>query len=247
MYTNRISVRFVLVGLPIAIISNTWMDIARQRRRREAKAEQDQEDDALLDHLKHLRGLREADHGSGAESEQGGDKARKRLVRQAILRRLGAKEATELRTEIVGVFNMFDTDGSGEIGLAELLSAFRRLGVEMTLREAEALVAEADEDGNGIVDVDEFVLMVEKMLADAKGFVALHKTNSSNGAAAETGYSAGFKRQGSGGSTFERLQSLRSQVSGSAPEPQHRALERRRPESEDKSLIGESMVWCPWA
>ena len=67
MYTNRISVRFVLVGLPIAIISNTWMDIARQRRRREAKAEQDQEDDALLDHLKHLRGLREADHGTGAE------------------------------------------------------------------------------------------------------------------------------------------------------------------------------------
>jgi len=32
---------------------------------------------------------------------------------QAILRRLGAKDPSELRAEIVSVFNLFDTDGSG--------------------------------------------------------------------------------------------------------------------------------------
>ena len=52
---------------------------------------------------------------------------------------------------------------AGEIGLAELLAAFRRLGVELSLKEAEALVAAADEDGNGVVDVDEFVEMVMKV------------------------------------------------------------------------------------
>ena len=79
------------------------------------------------------------------------------------------------------MFNLFDADGSGEIGLAELLAAFRRLGVELTLREAEKLIADADEDGNGIVDVDEFVEMVENMLGFQHGYVELHHVEDKEG------------------------------------------------------------------
>ena len=74
--------------------------------------------------------------------------------------------------QIVAVFNLFDTDGSGEVGLAQLVAAFRRLGVDLTVREAEALIAE-DEDGNGIVDLDELVQMVQKMLGANDGMVDL--------------------------------------------------------------------------
>ena len=80
--------------------------------------------------------------------------------------------------QIVAVFNLFDTDGSGEVGLAQLVAAFRRLGVDLTVREAEALIAEADEDGNGIVDLDEFVQMVQKMLG-ANGTVDLQASGDS--------------------------------------------------------------------
>ncbi len=77
------------------------------------------------------------------------------------------------------VFNLFDTDGSGEVGLAQLVAAFRRLGVDLTVREAEALIAEADEDGNGIVDLDEFVQMVQKMLGANDGMVDLQASGDS--------------------------------------------------------------------
>ena len=44
--------RFILVGLPIAIISNTWIDVARDRERKKQKIKQDAADDATLKHLK---------------------------------------------------------------------------------------------------------------------------------------------------------------------------------------------------
>jgi hypothetical protein len=164
--------RFILVGLPIAIVSNSWIGVARERSLRQEKREQDVEDDAVLERLKLER--KSIDENPDLQVRVGGGKTRARIIRQAILRRLGAKDASQLRTEIVSVFNLFDADGSGEIGLAELLAAFRRLGVELTLREAEKLIADADEDGNGIVDVDEFVEMVESMLGIQHGYVDLH-------------------------------------------------------------------------
>ncbi len=160
-------------------LPHSWIEVARERSLRQEKREQDVEDDAVLKRLKLERKSKDGNHD--LQVGVGGSKTRDRIIRQAILRRLGAKDASQLRTEIVSVFNLFDADGSGEIGLAELLAAFRRLGVELTLREAEKLIADADEDGNGIVDVDEFVEMVENMLGFQHGYVELHHVEDKEG------------------------------------------------------------------
>jgi Ca2+-binding EF-hand superfamily protein len=50
-----------------------------------------------------------------------------------------------------------------------MLAAFRRLGVDLTVGEAEEMIREADEDGNGEIDVDEFVHMVQEMVYKMQG------------------------------------------------------------------------------
>jgi hypothetical protein len=245
--------RFLLIGLPIAIISNAWIDIARQRSQRRLKAQQDEADDALLEYLHWKRDLKASDANAENELLSSGDQGRARLVRQAILRRLGTKGTDELRKEIVYVFNMFDSDGSGEIGLAELLAAFRRMGVDLTLREAETLLAETDEDGNGIVDVEEFVQMVEKMLSKARGYVDLYTTASSAGAAGEEGGKGEELKRRS--SAFDRLQSARSDVSaggagqgslaaGTAEKRGKMSQKKGEEEGEEEERIGGLVPVC---
>lgn len=101
------------------------MDVARERRRRFEKRDQDRDDDQYLAHLKHQRHLKELnrDMAEDGEANLRVEKARARVIRQAILRRLGASDASELRNEIVGVFNLFDTDGSGKLAVLALAIA----------------------------------------------------------------------------------------------------------------------------
>jgi hypothetical protein len=123
------------------------------------------------------------------------------------------------------------TTHTGEIGLAELLAAFRRLGVDLTMREGEALVAEADEDGNGIVDVDEFIQMITKMLSDSRGLVELHSSDPGGRGGqgdTETNNDGGFKRVGS----IQRLHSVRSQASGTSGAKQVQTQKRMKSSQE---------------
>ena len=153
----------------------------------------------------------------------------KENARQAILRRLGASNASELRNEIVGIFNLFDTDGSGEIGLAELLAAFRRLGVELTLKEAEKLVAEADEDGNGVVDADEFVEMVERMITEGGGLVDLHNAEDERRGSTNVGFIPIGPQGGAGArSTSQSFSLTRPRSAASTASDDGRLQERQR-------------------
>ena len=54
------------------------------------------------------------------------------------------------------VFDEIDTDGSGEIGRAELQSAFQKLGYKATEREVRSMLAEVDTDKNEEVSFQEF-------------------------------------------------------------------------------------------
>ena len=49
-----------------------------------------------------------------------------------------------------------DADHNGSIDKAELRSAFAAAGVELTMKEVKAMMAEADEDGDGFLDAQEF-------------------------------------------------------------------------------------------
>lgn len=55
-----------------------------------------------------------------------------------------------------GVFDDIDKDKSGEISVAELEDAFKKLGQSVNRRELKALLAQVDKDKNGRVDFNEF-------------------------------------------------------------------------------------------
>lgn len=55
------------------------------------------------------------------------------------------------------MFREFDSDYSGFLSIEELYSVMLRLKIDMRYEELEALVMEYDMDGNGELDIDEFV------------------------------------------------------------------------------------------
>ncbi|VDM98807.1 unnamed protein product [Thelazia callipaeda] len=61
------------------------------------------------------------------------------------------------------VFNMFDTDGSGAIGIDELESAMRNLGLQPEKNELEQIIEEVDQMGNHEIDFHEFCDVMKRM------------------------------------------------------------------------------------
>ncbi len=54
------------------------------------------------------------------------------------------------------VFNTFDADGNGSIDATEIKAVCESLGLEANATEVEALIKQADEDGNGKIEFEEF-------------------------------------------------------------------------------------------
>ena len=57
---------------------------------------------------------------------------------------------------------MFDLDGNGLITKEELRKGLDKLGERMSEQEIEALMEEADIDGDGNIDYAEFVELLKK-------------------------------------------------------------------------------------
>merc|ERR1711977_814614 len=81
----------------------------------------------------------------------------------------GGKKQTELddktKQEIKEAFDLFDTDGSGNIDLKELTIAMKALGCEPKPGEIEKMISEVDDDGGGEIGFDEFLkMMTNKIL-----------------------------------------------------------------------------------
>ncbi|RZB49559.1 Calmodulin-like protein 8 isoform B [Glycine soja] len=70
---------------------------------------------------------------------------------------------TEAEEELKEAFRVFDKDHDGYISPSELRSVMRTIGEKVTDEEVEQMVKEADLDGDGLIDYEEFVRM---MLAD---------------------------------------------------------------------------------
>merc|ERR1712078_195750 len=91
--------------------------------------------------------------------------------RAMALRRFNAggkkqKELTEeQKQEIKEAFDLFDTDGSGEIDSKELKVAMRALGFEPKKEEIQKMISDVDDDGSGTIGYPEFLkMMAHKIL-----------------------------------------------------------------------------------
>lgn len=69
--------------------------------------------------------------------------------------------------EIDGAFRKFDRDGDGHIEPKEIRKVMSNLGCPMSEKEAQALIAGVDTDGNGMIEFDEFIgIMAARMLKE---------------------------------------------------------------------------------
>ncbi|TRY72595.1 hypothetical protein TCAL_10857 [Tigriopus californicus] len=76
-----------------------------------------------------------------------------------------AKKVSELQAEdeIREAFKVFDGDGNGYISRLELKAVMMNIGERITDEECEQLVAEADIDGDGQINYEEFYAMMSSV------------------------------------------------------------------------------------
>lgn len=70
---------------------------------------------------------------------------------------LKGKKESELRDELMEVFDQYDTDKSGELDTAEFEVCLQALDLGITKGQISALMAVADTDNTGYIDRDEFM------------------------------------------------------------------------------------------
>ena len=66
----------------------------------------------------------------------------------------------DVEEEIREAFRVFDKEGNGFISTAELAAVMTNIGEVLSEEETEELIAEADIDGDGNVNYEEFVAMI---------------------------------------------------------------------------------------
>merc|ERR1712070_1254563 len=64
--------------------------------------------------------------------------------------------------EIREAFSLFDSDASGMIDVRELKAAMRALGFEVKNEELQDVINQADRDGDGEINIDEFYRIMKK-------------------------------------------------------------------------------------
>ena len=81
-------------------------------------------------------------------------------------RSMGDKLTPEELAEFREIFNLVDKDGGGTISKEELGELMETLGIDATPEEIDLMIAEIDEDNNGVIDFDEFVAVMSRKVRD---------------------------------------------------------------------------------
>ena len=71
------------------------------------------------------------------------------------------EEGTEGEEDLIEAFKVFDVDGNGVVQASELHALMTQLGERVSEAEVLEIIAEHDIDGDGMIDYDEFIRMVE--------------------------------------------------------------------------------------
>mmetsp|Transcript_4219 Transcript_4219/g.15532 ORF Transcript_4219/g.15532 Transcript_4219/m.15532 type:complete len:198 (-) Transcript_4219:40-633(-) len=82
---------------------------------------------------------------------------------------------TDSEEEILEAFKVFDKDGNGFISAAELRHVMTNLGEKLTDEEVDEMIREADIDGDGQINYEEFVKM---MMAKYLSFLSISMCDS---------------------------------------------------------------------
>ncbi|GBP79245.1 Calmodulin [Eumeta japonica] len=72
---------------------------------------------------------------------------------------------TDSEEEIREAFRVFDKDGNGFISAAELRHVMTNLGEKLTDEEVDEMIREADIDGDGQVNYEDFHALAKKVFA----------------------------------------------------------------------------------
>ena len=70
----------------------------------------------------------------------------------------------ELRTKLRPIFDKFDVDASGCISTDEMTNILKQLKIKMSPEQIGAMMKEADPDGSGSVDFEEFVTVLKRQM-----------------------------------------------------------------------------------
>lgn len=82
---------------------------------------------------------------------------------QEFLAMMTAKMAErDPREEIMKAFRLFDDDDSGTINFAKLKRVAKELGESMSDDELQEMIDEADRDGDGVINLDDFMRIMKK-------------------------------------------------------------------------------------
>ncbi|KAI3462755.1 hypothetical protein Pfo_019418 [Paulownia fortunei] len=63
-------------------------------------------------------------------------------------------------SEIQAAFRVFDGNGDGKISSEELMEVLRRMGERCSLEGCKKMIRQVDRDGDGLIDMDEFMNMM---------------------------------------------------------------------------------------
>ncbi len=69
--------------------------------------------------------------------------------------------ADDSEEEVRETFRVFDKDGNGFISPDELRYVLGNIGEKLTDEEIDEMITEADVDGDGLINYEEFVLMMQ--------------------------------------------------------------------------------------
>ena len=70
------------------------------------------------------------------------------------------------------VFDKFDTDKSGAVSASEMADMFKLLKIDCPPSKLKQLMVEADPDGSGYIEFEEFKTVLQKQLKEGGGALA---------------------------------------------------------------------------
>lgn len=74
---------------------------------------------------------------------------------------VGPETSKQEQLELAETFKMFDLNNDGHITKEELGTVMKQLGRETTDNDLQTMINDADTNGNGVVELDEFIQMMK--------------------------------------------------------------------------------------